>query len=244
VAQLGEVLSGMLTDVVRARMAGDAVTAQAVETYRADPALASMSVPRVSISTLTVKLNFAVSDVSIPPIQPVPVEEASAEWISRIQERISPMLPPPPPPPPTPPRPSRPTSKAASKVTGLGPGKAEGPRPEPVILNVPPEVIRATSEGQIDPLVKATVDGIVGGTRTEITAELRERIVSEVRLEAAVFADVLRQREVAAKALGSRLEVDIVAEKVAGTKPEALQSLEVTFLVEDIEDIVSRREWG
>ena len=36
-AQLGEVLGGILTDVVRARMAADVVTAQALENYRSVP---------------------------------------------------------------------------------------------------------------------------------------------------------------------------------------------------------------
>ncbi len=44
-AQLGEVLGSMLTDVVRARMAADLVTAQAVRPTATKRALASLSVP-------------------------------------------------------------------------------------------------------------------------------------------------------------------------------------------------------
>lgn len=237
-AQLGEVLSGLLTDVVRARMAADAATAQAVEAYRADPALASMSVPRVTVSNVTVKLNFAVAGVTIPTRQPVPAEQASAQWSSVIRARVGPMMPRYPGPAPTPEPSPFPSPKPAPSARALPPD-VELPDRVPVEFDVAPELIQGIVEGRIEPVVTATVDGIVQGSQAPISAELRERIASTVRREALVYADILRQRELANQALDSQLEVDIVADTVAGASPEALQSLEVTFSIDDIEDIVS-----
>lgn len=237
-AQLGEVLSGLLTDVIRARMAADAATAQAVEAYRADPALASMSLPRVTISNVTVKLNFAVAGVTIPTRQPVPAEQAIAQWSSVIRARVGPLMPRPPRPAPVPEPTPFPTPKPAPTARALPPD-VELPDRVPVEIDVSPELVQGIVEGRIEPMVAATVDGIVRGSQAPISAELRDRIASTVRKEALAFADILRQRQLANQALDSQLEVDIVADKVAGAKPEALQSLEVTFSVDDIEDIVS-----
>jgi hypothetical protein len=225
VAQLGEVLGGMLTDVVQARMAADAVTAQALATYRADPVLASMSVPRVTISTLTVKLNFAVSGVATPEAGPVPVEVAGAQWASVMRERVVPLV-----------QASAPTRTARSRGAG---SRATAEPPGPAPIEVPPEAIAELAQGRVDPVVAATVERLVKLAGGEIAPELQERLASEVRREAVLLADSLRQRILAERALHSRLEVDIVADAVANTKPEALQSLEVTFSVEDIEHFLT-----
>ena len=236
-AQLGELLGGMLHDVVRARMAADAATATAVETYRNDPALASMSVPRVTISTLTVRLNFAVAGHAAVEREPVEARAESEEWSTAVERRIAPLIPPPPPPKVSRTAPSaRTTSRAKPDVSP--------PEATPLVLEVPPEVVRGSVEGRLDALVDATVESVVKASPTKITPEVRDQITTEVREEALHFADTLRRRDLLDAALYSRLDVDIVADKVAGTKPEAMQSLEVTFSLDDIEEILpDSREW-
>lgn len=236
----------MLTDVVRARMAADAATAEAVETYRSDPALASMSVPRVTISTLTVKLNFAVSGVVEAERRQVETQAASQEWSSVVERRIAPLIPPAPPPPPPRTAAGRAAAKAAPspRTTARATPDAEPSEAPPLAVSVPPEVVRGSVEGTVDALVDATVEGVVKASPTKITPELREQISTEVRREALIFTDTIKRREILDSALQSRLEVDIIADKVSGTKPEAMQSLEVTFSLDDIEEILpDSREW-
>lgn len=221
-AQLGEVLGGMLTDVVRARMAADSLTAQAIETYRANPALASMSVPRVTVSQVTVKLSFAVSEVDIPPRGPVEPEAASGDWNAVVRERILPLLP----------EPARP---AAVEEALAAPLRA----PARPLLEVTPKVLSGTVEGDLDPLVERTVSAVMGSPRTQIPADVRKTVTAEIRREAVAFADLLRQRQMGDQALHSRLEIDVVSDKVAETKPEAVQTLELTLSLADVEDVLA-----
>ena len=245
-AQLGELLGGMLTDVVRARMAADAATAEAVETYRSDPTLASMSVPRVTISTLTVKLNFAVSGVVEAERKQVEAQAASEEWSTVVERRIAPLIPPAPPPPPPRTAAGKAAAKAApsTRTTSRTTPDADPSQVPPLAISVPPEVLRDSVEGKVDALVDATVERVVKASPTKITPELRAQISTEVRREALLFTDTFKRRQILDQALQSRLEVDIVADKVSGTKPEAMQSLEVTFTLDDIEEILpDSREW-
>jgi hypothetical protein len=223
VAQLGEVLGGMLTDVVQARMAADAVSAQALATYRADPVLSSLSVPRVTISALTVKLNFAVSGITTPDRKLPPLADAAEEWNTLVRDRVAPLI-----------ERAAPPARSRSRARAATPSA-----PASLRLDVPPEPLGDLAAGRVDPLVSATVERIVKLSSVDLPPEVQEQIASEVRREAVLFADTLRQRILAEPALHSRLEVDIGAEVVANTKPEALQSLEVTFSIEDIESFLS-----
>jgi hypothetical protein len=212
-AQLGEVLGGMLTDVVRARMAADLVTAHAYESYRADPALASLSVPRVTVSSLTVKLNFAVKAVQEAKPAPVDLERAQDVWTSRLEDRVAPHLPPPRKPP------------------------AEGPPP---IREVP--VLRGHLNsgiaGDVEPLVKATMSHLMEG-RGRIPKPARDELSAQVRVQALAFVDSLKQQQFAEAAIQSTMDVDVVAASVSKAPTEALQSLEVTFSVNDLEEVLT-----
>jgi hypothetical protein len=211
--QLGEVLGGILTDVVRARMAADIVTVQAYETYRSDPALASLSVPRVTVSTLTVKLSFAVNAVQPPPAAKVDLERAKSVWTSRLEARVASELPPPRKPP------------------------ASGPLP---IREVPVRVTHLDRglDGDVEPLVDATMSHLMEG-RGRVSKVARDELTAQVRDQALAFVDSLRQQRFTDAAIRSTLDVDVVAESVAQTAPEALQTLEVTFAVDDLEEVLT-----
>jgi hypothetical protein len=212
-AQLGEVLGGMLTDVVRARMAADLVTAQAFETYRAEPALASLSVPRVTISSLTVKLNFAVTAVQPAIAAKVDLERARAEWTSRLESRVAPELPP------------------ARKPP------ADGPLP---IREVPVVIghLDKGIAGDVEPLVIATMSHLMEG-RGRISKVSRDELSGQVRDQALAFIDSLRQQRFAEAAIQSTMDVDVVAASVSQASADALQSLEVTFSLADIEEVLT-----
>lgn len=212
-AQLGEVLGGMLTDVVRARMAADLVTAQAVETYRADPALASLSVPRVTISNLTVKLNFSVNTVKTATPVPTDLERARAEWTSRMQDRVAPDLPEP--------------RKVPAGET-------------PPIREVPVAAAHLDTgfTGDVEPLVSATMSHLMEG-RGRIPKVARDELSEQVREQALAFVDSLRQQQFADLAIRSTMDVEVVADKVSQAPTESLQSLEVTFSVDDLEEVLT-----
>jgi hypothetical protein len=237
-AQLGELLTGMLTDVVRARMAADAVSARALAAYRADPVLASLSVPRVLLSDLTVKLSFAVVGVDVAERPDVPVENAQAEWAALVGARISPLV-------PRRPRPFPPTpaTKPEPIPFDRGPGSGAASPPEALPrVEVPLDAIRKVATGDLEPLIDATVKTIVADST--VTDAERAHIAERVRAAAGAFADMLRQRQSAEQALRSRLDIDIAEDKISATKPEALQSMEVTFTVDEIEDVVSTLQGG
>lgn len=212
-AQLGEVLGGMLTDVVRARMAADLVTAQAVETYRSDPALASLSVPRVTVSSLTVKLTFAVSALDAPSPVPLDMRRVKSEWTERMADRVAEDLPP---------------------MRGVPAGET------PPIKEVPLETTHLDSglTGDVEPLVKATMSHLMEG-RGRISSVARAELSAQVRDQALAFVDSLRQVQFADVANRSTMDVEVVADKVSQAPTEALQSLEVTFSVDDLEEVLT-----
>jgi hypothetical protein len=217
-AQLGEVLGGMLTDVVRARMAADLVTAQAVETYRADPALASMSVPRVTVSTLTVKLNFSVNTVQTGTPVPTDVDRARADWTSRLQDRVVRDLP---------------------VLRNPPAGETPPIREVPVVS----AHLDSGLTGDVEPLVTATMSHLMEG-RGRIPKVARDELSEQVREQALAFVDSLRQQHFADLAIRSTMDVEVVSDKVSQTPAESLQSLEVTFSVDDLEEVLTLpTEW-
>jgi hypothetical protein len=219
-AQLGEVLGGMLTDVVQARMAADMLTAKAVQAYRADPGLASLSVPRATVTSLTVKLNFAVNAVQVAEPKPPDLAQVRTDWTSRLEDRIGPRLPP---------------------LSGLPAGDTAPAVPE---VPVATGEVDASLGGDVEPLVKATVSHLLEG-RGRIPRILRDEVTMEVRSQALAFADGLRQQQVADVATRSSFDVEVVADKVSAAPPETLQTLEVTFSVDDLEEVLTMpAQWG
>ena len=217
--QLGEVLGSMLTDVVRARMAADVVTAQAVETYRTQPALASLSVPRVTVSNLTVRLAFAVSDMPPPPPAAVDIRRARAEWTARLEQHVASGLPP-----------LRTPTTPADSETGDVPQLRE--------VTVDQEQVESALAGDVEPLVADTVSHLMEG-RGRIPKLERDELVAEVRQHALAYVDAVRQQQFADIANRSSMDVEIVASKMSEAPAETLQSLEVTFSVQDLEDILT-----
>ena len=225
-AQLGEVLGSMLTDVVRARMAADMVTAQAVETYRSQPALASLSVPRVTVSNLTVRLAFAVSAMPPPPPAALDLRRARAEWTTRLEEYVASGLPP------------------LREAPTTPPPTEAGEAPQLREVPVDPEQIDSGLAGDVEPFVAATVSHLMEG-RGRIPKLQRDELVADVRQHALAYVDAVRQQQFADIANRSSMDVEVISSKVSETPAEALQSLEVTFSVEDLEEILTvPGEWG
>lgn len=59
--KLGELLSGILSDLTESRVMADAISRDFVEAYRNDPILSQVPVPRVTVRDVTLRLRFAVN---------------------------------------------------------------------------------------------------------------------------------------------------------------------------------------
>lgn len=229
---LGEVLGGLLTDVVRARLAADALTADALDAYRADRVLASMSVPRVTVSDMTVRLRFLVSDVTVPEPRPVDLGRVQDRWNIVVSERVVPQL-----------------------VRGREGDEAlredvqrvrEALETEPIVVD--PDLLGRAVDGDVDPLADITAAALLDRVRALSTAarrrlgtiaQLREELQRGVQRELALFIERLRQSQAVEQSLGSRLQVEVVSDVLQQAPAESLQQLEVTVSIADVEELLA-----
>jgi hypothetical protein len=232
VPRLGEVLGGLLTDVVRARLAADALTADALDAYRADRVLASMSVPRVTVSDMTVRLRFLVSDVTVPETRPVDLGRAQDRWNVVMRERVIPQL-----------LRGREGDEALREdVQRL----REPLETEPIVVD--PDLLSRAANDDVDPLADVTAAALLDRVRALSTAarrrlgtiaQLREELQRGVRPELALFIERLRQAQAVEQSLGSRLQVEVVSDLLQHTPAESLQQLEVTVSIADVEELLA-----
>jgi hypothetical protein len=232
VPRLGEVLGGLLTDVVRARLAADALTADALDAYRADRVLASMSVPRVTVSDMTVRLRFLVSDVTVPETRPVDLGRAQDRWNVVMRERVIPQL-----------LRGREGDEALREdVQRL----REALETEPIVVD--PDLLSRAANDDVDPLADVTAAALLDRVRALSTAarrrlgtiaQLREELQRGVRPELALFIERLRQAQAVEQSLGSRLQVEVVSDLLQHTPAESLQQLEVTVSIADVEELLA-----
>jgi hypothetical protein len=232
VPRLGEVLGGLLTDVVRARLAADALTADALDAYRADRVLASMSVPRVTVSDMTVRLRFLVSDVTVPEPRPVDLGRTQDRWNVVMRERVIPQL-----------LRGREGDEALREdVQRL----REALETEPIVVD--PDLLSRAVNDDVDPLADVTAAALLDRVRALSTAarrrlgtiaQLREELQRGVRPELALFIERLRQSQAVEQSLGSRLQVEVVSDLLQHTPAESLQQLEVTVSIADVEELLA-----
>ncbi len=229
--RLGEVLGGLLTDVVRARLAADALTAEALDAYRANPVLASMSVPRVTVSDMKVRLHFVVSEVAVPEPRPIDVEQAQTQWNAALRERVLPRL-----------LQGRDDDAVREDVQRL----REALDVEPVVGD--PDLLGRVVEGEVGPFADVSVSALLDRVRAlpaaarrrlGTLAQLRQDLQREVAREAALFAERLRQSQAIEQALRSRLQVEVVSGLLQQTPAEQLQEVEVTVSMADLEDLLA-----
>ncbi|GHC84104.1 hypothetical protein [Streptomyces flavofungini] len=227
--RLGEVLGGLLTDVLRARLAADALTAQALEAYREDPVLASFSVPRVAVADLTVRLRFLVTGVEVPePSRPDRVR-ASRVWNAIVRDQVLPRL-----------STSHPDAGLDEVVRLLQDAVRRNP------VGVGERELDRAVDGDTAPLVDSTlvqvaeqVDGLPPAARARL-ARIRweEEVQRELALRAGPFAERVRQWAAAEQALRSRVEVEVSADRLQERAAETLQQVELTVALADVEEFV------
>ncbi|MGW0558655.1 hypothetical protein ACWDZ6_31495 [Streptomyces sp. NPDC002926] len=226
---LGDVLGALLTDVVRARLAADALTASAVAAYRDDPVLASLSVPRVTVTGMTVRLAFSAAEVAVPDPQPLDVARAAREWNITLRDRLLP---------------------------GLLPGREElgmdeavrlwrdALRRAPVVLDA--VALQRAVAGDPGNVVASTLDQLLERVRTLPQhaqarlqqIRLKEELQRELPREVPPLAERARQWQAAEQALRSRVQVEVTADELERRRPETLQHIELAVSLADIEEFI------
>lgn len=225
--RLGEVLGGLLADVVRARVAADLQTAQALSTYRDDPVMQAMSVPRVTVPDMSITLNFVLSEVEVPTEIPLDQPGGSAMWNDAVRDRMLPRLL----------ERSRDIELARS-IAVLR--KHLSTRP----IDVNADILQACLDGDDGPLVELTVNDLLDREDARPIAELKDRLLAETMSEARTFRDELVQAQIAGRALQSRLDIDVLADRLSGAPPESIHTIQLSVSMSDIEELVGSATIG
>lgn len=223
--ELGEVLGGLLADVVRARVTADELTAAAVETYRANPVLASLSVPRVVVSDLTFRVRFAVNGVDVADRAVLDVARAESEWNAVVRDG------------------TLPRALREADESMLRDALAADP------IGLDADTLQRAVDGDPRRFVSASVSAVVDRTRGLPSTsrrrlgrltDLRAVLQREITRDAETFLARVRQRQNAERALRSRIDVEITSERLQQMPVESVQELEITLSGMDLEELVDR----
>lgn len=233
--KLGEVLGSLLTDVVRARLAADAMTAQAVDAYRSDPVLSSMAVPHVTVSDMTVRMRFLVNEVVVPEPTPVDAAKVQEDWNRLLRDRI--------------------LSRLAERRDPEGRAELEKMREElltnPVTFDR--AVVEAVVAGNGTALRDVSLAQIVDRVREVpvrvrrsigTIADVREELRREIATGADRFVAEVREQQTAQQALRSRIDIEVVSGQLQSAPAHTVQELEVTVSLDDVETFLDSASGG
>lgn len=227
--RLTDVLGALLADVLRARAAADELTADLIRTYQDDPLLASFSVPRVSVSGLTARVRFLVTDVEQGERPPLDVDRFGRDWNVRVSRRVLGQIA------------LRSSEDRRAAIARLQDVLAA----EPVALDV--RTLELALRENHAPLFDLTVSSVIERFRS-LSADaqrrigdpgrFREELASLLNAEIAAFVEEVERRVAAQQALRSRIEVEVRSDELTARPIQAVQEIEVTLTQDDIEEIV------
>lgn len=225
--RLGEVLGGLLADVVRARVAADLQTAQALSAYRDDPVMQAMSVPRVTVPDMSITLSFVVSEVEVPEEVPLDPSRGSTMWNDAVRDRLLPRL--------------LGHSRDIPLIRAVGALRKDLSE-RPIIVDA--EILQRCLEGDDAPLVDLTVSDVLDRETAQPIADQKDRFHAECMSEAGTFRDDLIQAQIAGRALHSRLEIDVLADRLSGAPAESVHTLQLSVSMSDVEELVGTTAIG
>lgn len=226
--QLGDVLGGVLAEVVRGRLAADTLTAELLAAYRGDPRLSMLSVPRVTVREMSVTLRFAVNEVQSVAPSPAEAEREAEEWQRILHERVLRRV-------------------IDERLRSLRPEeRAEvqahmAPQPAPVLG----DRMRTAVAGEPDALMRESVGQLVTRFRAVPTRlrrrlgtiqDLRAEFDAQVHHEFETFIEHREQLAGARRAMRSRMEVEVVTDELQARPAQAIQELTLTLSMSDIEN--------
>jgi hypothetical protein len=223
--KLSNVLGGLLRDLAQSHSISDAHAIDTAETYRRDPLLAHLPVPRMAIREAHLKLRFAVADVQDPVVEADP-DELRDMWLRTVSEQIVP--------------------KALTEVGRIDNKRVVAAFNKRLASSaagsfVDPDAI--LGEGREDELVKSTlqflaaqVESLPPSTRRSVeNTDLDATFERVVRAEMADLRAAARQLEQARRAAQSDINV-LVTTETLGAVPEAqISELDVTVTMEELQ---------
>jgi len=250
---LGVVLGSILGELTQARRIADALTAELLDEYQADPRLAALSVPRAVLGDVTISLRFQVNEVQAAPVLAISPTRLESLWETAFRDRVLPRL-------------LRglglspeeeaevvvaiTTEQPAREIRRLVREPAAPAPPLPnlrdLILTFDPSALTAAAGGDRIPLVRASVTPITDSW-TQIPADVRRKIGTKAAFTEqltgatdAELAAVLNQENARAEiaaALRSRIDVLVRGEDIED--PNRIQSLTVTLRGADVEAVLT-----
>ncbi|PFG44515.1 hypothetical protein ATJ88_3240 [Isoptericola jiangsuensis] len=88
-ARLSSIVGGLLRDLAESHSVADAFTVQTLETYRHDPVLSQLPVPRMAIGEVQLTLRFVVDAVE-DPTGTVDPQQLLDVWRAAVRDRVLP----------------------------------------------------------------------------------------------------------------------------------------------------------
>ena len=229
--RLGSVLGSILAELARARLVADHLSRDLVDEYRADPILASMSVPRVLLDRAELTLRFSVSDLAEADVAAPAAAAASDTWVRHVAANVVPGIL------------DRHGLSDDERKTVLA--RLVGTRDAPSI-SVPPTAMREALAGDVSSSTKATTEAVLT-TWAELPPEIRAKLGTKAEFrrelegrlgrEATSLVGRVGEVELVKAALASRLDVGIRSDDLP-SQPERIQELKLTLRGEDVSLIV------
>jgi hypothetical protein len=230
-ARLGSVLGGVLAEIIRARALADRLTQELLSEYESDPVLATLAVPRVTLSRVELALRFVVAEVEEVEAAEPDLSTLKREWGTHFRDAVLP--------------------HALDAFEGLS---AEDRRAIITTVGSPSEVsrsvraadVRSALRGRRDALVTRSLKRALNrwselprsvrrkiGTKQDFKRELE----SVAHAEAAKFLDRSRALADVRAALQSKLQVAIERDELI-RDPTQVQEIRLTLHAEDLDLVV------
>jgi hypothetical protein len=228
-ARLGAVLGSILAEFARARLISDQLSKNLVAEYRADPILASMSVPRVVVDEAALTLRFSVSEIEEIPEATLRPDDVRAGWLRHVSTSVL----------------TRvvdesdiPADARAAALAALSESMSSRNRTTLGISDV-----RRAIAGDVRPTVAATTrtlvdawDKLPASARRSLRTKtnLRLRLERELQVELPKVMARQREFELVRAALASRIEVALRTDDLP-QDPGLVQEFRITIRGQDVE---------
>jgi hypothetical protein len=224
--KLGELLSGILSDLAQSRVVADAASREILEAYAKDPILAQVPAPRVTIKDVTLKLRFAVAEHQTTTPEAFDEAGAATAWRQRL---------------------------TAAVLTPLVRNALAGDRRRDQADDFAAALIAPNARvqfrlgdavaGRVQHTVESTVDHLLvalkklpADMRKQLPAEatLRRSLNQAVRTQLDDFANGLRLQQTAREGARTRLDVLVRPADLKEVQESALQEITLTLAIDDV----------
>jgi hypothetical protein len=227
-ADLDEVLGGVLRALTQARVAADLASKEAYESYRDDAVMAGLAVPRIVVRDVNLTLRFVVNDEQRGDFDKQLEAAASKEWSKIVSRELLALL----------------TSSAEVKENAsLREALIRSGREVDASGRVNFHLREALTEAQAAKTVRATLEYLDEITQA-LPPELKGSVLRGNRLKAHAEARVERLLEMASyrlkeiatarAALGHKFDVSITGNALANAAPPSIHELKITLSTDDL----------